>query len=58
MSDNTYDGSGSDGQPLEDFRVSAPKKSRGDDLKRRAHNGIEKRRKDKINYWIYKLADV
>ncbi|CAG2178473.1 unnamed protein product, partial [Oppiella nova] len=39
-------------------RVSAPKKSRGDDLKRRAHNGIEKRRKDKINYWIYKLADV
>lgn len=28
------------------------------DAKRRMHNGVERRRKDKINSWIRKIGDV
>jgi len=27
-------------------------------MRRRVHNGIEKRRKDKINYWIHRIAEL
>jgi hypothetical protein len=39
------------------FRTSSALKTRNE-MKRKVHNGIEKRRKDKINHWIYKIAEL
>lgn len=49
---------GSTGGPVDDENETSGPRNPRDDARRRQHNEVERRRRDKINTWIAKLAKI
>lgn len=58
LGDGTFAVEPQDEQMSVEFRKVDPQRSSRDDRRRATHNEVERRRRDKINTWIMKLAAV